>query len=426
VIDSQNGIPFFTPLALHPSTPIVLLMHHVHQQQFGQYFSPAVAAIGRRLEGTGARWVYGRRAVVAMSPSTRRGTRRELGLRGPIFVVPPGCDVAPATDVKRRPRAPHPTIVCVGRLVPHKRPHLIAEAMPTLLERFPELRLEIVGDGPERQRIDALVDKLDVGHAVTLRGPLDSAARDALLATAWLTVNTSEGEGWALTVVEANAMGVPVFGLRVPGLRDSIRHRETGWLADETADLAQAVAQALDDVRQPDAALAMSNRAVEWSARFNWQATTERIAQIVKSEQGRLQHRGHERRIQSDLTMVVHLPSEVIHPGWSPNFRLTDKVTSAADGISVFLPGTDATSARQALRRGGLPAQIIEDPRVSMSVARPVDYIAPLVLSEPGIDLAQPDPVDPSRSDLDGPIDSRIERLTLAAPIEPDADLAVG
>ena len=40
VVDSQNGIPFFTPLAVRRKTPVVLLLHHIHQQQFAGYFPP--------------------------------------------------------------------------------------------------------------------------------------------------------------------------------------------------------------------------------------------------------------------------------------------------------------------------------------------------------------------------------------------------
>ena len=51
VVDSQNGIPFFTPLAVGSKTPVLLLLHHVHQDQFSLYFSPLMAH-RRPLAGT--------------------------------------------------------------------------------------------------------------------------------------------------------------------------------------------------------------------------------------------------------------------------------------------------------------------------------------------------------------------------------------
>src|SRR5579872_1736953 len=91
VVDSQCGIPFFAPLAVRRKTPVVALVYHVHQEQFGQYLSPLLAQIGRWIEGPISRLVYGRRTIVTISPSSRRDIRRTLGLKGTIQVAIPGC-----------------------------------------------------------------------------------------------------------------------------------------------------------------------------------------------------------------------------------------------------------------------------------------------------------------------------------------------
>ena len=96
VIDSQNGIPFFTPVAVRRRTPVVLLLHHVHQNQMAAGLPGPLAKIGMFLEGPASRLVYGQRAIVAVSPSTRQEIRQTLRLRGAITVAPPGLDKAPA------------------------------------------------------------------------------------------------------------------------------------------------------------------------------------------------------------------------------------------------------------------------------------------------------------------------------------------
>ena len=53
VVDSQNGIPFFSPLVVRRRTPVLMLLHHVHTDQFGLYFPPLVARAGAWLERTG-------------------------------------------------------------------------------------------------------------------------------------------------------------------------------------------------------------------------------------------------------------------------------------------------------------------------------------------------------------------------------------
>ena len=90
VVDCQNGIPFFSPLFAGTDVPIVQVVHHVHQDQFDTRFPRPVAAVGRFLEGTATRRVYGPRAVAAVSPSTRQELRHRLHFRGPIHLVPNG------------------------------------------------------------------------------------------------------------------------------------------------------------------------------------------------------------------------------------------------------------------------------------------------------------------------------------------------
>src|SRR5439155_24160768 len=118
VVDCQNGIPFFSPLVLSRRVLVVLVMHHVHDAQFFVHFPPWLARIGSWLEGPGARWAYRNAVTVAVSPSTVRAMRTRLRWLGPSFVVPNGM-----TQPERRPvtRAQTPTIVCLGRLVVHKR-----------------------------------------------------------------------------------------------------------------------------------------------------------------------------------------------------------------------------------------------------------------------------------------------------------------
>ncbi len=381
VIDSQNGIPFFTPLAVQASTPVALLLHHIHQDQFSKYLSRPGAALGRWLERTGCRVVYGRRAVVAVSPSTRQGARRRLGLRGQIRVVPPGCDPMPEALRLGFDRAPVPRIVCVGRLVPHKRTHLLVEAVPAIAERHPDLEVHIVGDGTELAQLRQAVAHAGLASRVVLHGSLPAAERDRLLATAWLTVNPSQGEGWGLSIVEANALGVPALAYRRPGLRDSIRHGVTGWLIDDRDDLAEAVADALDRLADPGLAMEMSQRAHHWVSRFTWDEMAERISAVLDDERGRLAHRSDDRRVRTDLATVVHVPTPLLPDNWVPDFRLSDKWSRTTQALVVLLPGADTGTARLALSRAGLPDEVVTHPSVTVEVARPTDFLSPVTMA---------------------------------------------
>lgn len=372
VIDSQNGIPFFTPLTLSPRTPAVMLLHHVHQDQFAGYFPAPVAALGRWLESTASRCIYGLRAVVAVSPSTRTDARRRLGLRGSLWVAPPGLSVTPATDVTR---STLPTIVTVGRLVHHKQVAEVVSALPAVLRRHPSLTMTFVGRGPERDPLIALADSLGVSHAVEFRDDLDDEGRDRALAGAWMSVNASQGEGWGLSVLEANAQGVPVLAYRRRGLRDSIVDGETGWLIDERVDLASAISDRIDDLSYGDIADRFNRNARSWAAEFTWQAMAERILHTLAWEQERLTASDSKQRTMSDAATVLTIPLDALPENWEQRLRRSDLHRVDGDDLRVLCLDTDIAAARLVLERLELSHSPYAD-RVRVDVARTRDFLS--------------------------------------------------
>ncbi|WP_101833639.1 glycosyltransferase family 4 protein, partial [Frankia canadensis] len=322
VVDCQNGIPFFSPLVLPAATPIVQVLHHVHQKQFPLYFPGPVARVGQVLESPGSRLVYRHRPVVVVSPSTRDEARAVLGLPGPRYLVPNGVtSMAPPTATNGATGveaglgacddgvgggagegggpAAVPTIVCVGRLVPHKRLHLLLDAVATLAAAHPGLAVHIIGDGPDRDRLRAHAASLGLstaaglphrdGDVVRWHGYVDTATRDRLLASAWLTVNPSHGEGWGLSVLEAAALGVPAVAFRVPGLRDAVRDGVTGWLVEDGEPLGPTLDAALRTLADPAGAARVRSAARTWASGFTWDASAELLARVVGAEIDRLE-----------------------------------------------------------------------------------------------------------------------------------------
>jgi glycosyltransferase involved in cell wall biosynthesis len=379
VIDSQNGIPFFSPLVVRTKTPVLMLLHHIHQEQFGLYFSRFMAGFGRWLERYGSRLVYRDRTIVAVSPSTRARARRTLGLKGDIVVIPPGSDAAVPTLVSTRGRSEHESIVCVGRLVAHKCTASIIEAIPPLLADFPLIRVHLVGSGPEQTAVEALVESLGLEDHVVVHGSVTSSERDRILNTAWLSINASEGEGWGLSVVEANAAGVPVLAYRRPGLRDSISDGQTGWLIEQDEELAPAIAEAFRQVGSEETAAAIAIRARQWASQFTWDKMADQILALLGAEAGRLAQSPNNRRTATDLATVVRIPVDLIPDGEIPKFRETDLCNINEDDLVVLLRNTDTDTARCALRRAGFTTKRIVDEQVQVSVAHHIDLVSPVI-----------------------------------------------
>lgn len=97
-------------------------------------------------------------AIATVSPSTRLELRRRLGFLGSIFVVPNGTINVPTLSGSRDP---DPTIVVVSRLVPHKRIDLLLGEIAVAARTIPRLRVDIVGDGPERSRLQSIASIWD-------------------------------------------------------------------------------------------------------------------------------------------------------------------------------------------------------------------------------------------------------------------------
>lgn len=196
VIDCQNGIPFFTPWVLPRRVPVFCVVHHVHDSQFDLYFPPWMARIGRFLEGPVSLWTYRRHAFVVVSPSTLRAVRERLGWTGPTYLVPNGSVVAEPTGVVSEP-AGDPELVCVTRLVPHKRLDLLLDVARRLAGNRPGLRLHVVGEGPESAALRAGIAARRLDGAVVAHGFVAEEVKAALVARADLHLSTSQGRAGA-------------------------------------------------------------------------------------------------------------------------------------------------------------------------------------------------------------------------------------
>ncbi len=275
IVDCENGIPFFTPLFAR--VPKVLLVHHVHREIFRRETHPPLRWLGYFLEGKLMPRVYRNTRVVAVSASTRDDLVG-LGFKSDqIHIVHNG--VVEVTPLDRRAAA-EPRILCAGRLTSQKGVDVIIRAMPIVLRAFPNAKLDIVGQGPDRTRLERLAWSLKLATHVRFHGYLPGAARDQLAAQAWVAVCPSAFEGWGVSAVEAGARGLPVVASNVNGLRDSVRDGVTGLLVPhgEPIALAEALVGLLGD---PERRAAMSAAGIEWAAAHSWERSTNELRLVL-------------------------------------------------------------------------------------------------------------------------------------------------
>ncbi|MGL4177697.1 MAG: glycosyltransferase family 4 protein [Dermatophilaceae bacterium] len=266
VVDTQNGVPFWARLAT--TSPVVVLVHHVHREQWPIVVGPVAARVGWFLESQVAPRVFRGAQYVAVSQRTREELGA-LGVRaGDVAVIHNGTEPALATGT---PRSRDPRLVMLGRVVPHKRVEHALEVVARLQDRHPALRLHVVGDGWWSTEVRATARALGVASRVEFLGHVDELTKHAELAQAWVALAPSVKEGWGLCVVEAASHGTPTVAYRgAGGLSESIVDGVTGRLVDDLDDMVAVVDALLHD----DAARrALGVAAVGHAERFTWSHT---------------------------------------------------------------------------------------------------------------------------------------------------------
>lgn len=274
VVDVQNGLPFFTRLGTRK--PVVVLVHHVHREQWPVVYPGLIGKVGWWIESRLAPRLYRRSQYVAVSGATRHelGTLGVDGAR--VAVVHNGTDPAPDPAVAR---SANPTVCVVGRLVPHKRVEHAIAAIGALRDELPELRLRIVGSGWWEEDLRKYAAESGVGDIVTFEGHVTEQRKHEVYAESWLMALPSMKEGWGLVVGEAGSHGVPTVAYSsAGGTRESIVHERTGVLADDEAELTESIRLLLND-RQLLQRLGEGARVR--SRTFTWEASQESFAQVV-------------------------------------------------------------------------------------------------------------------------------------------------
>jgi glycosyltransferase involved in cell wall biosynthesis len=274
VVDVQNGLPFGSSLVTR--RPVVVLVHHVHREQWPIVFGRVGGAIGWWLESVVAPRLYRRNRYVTVSTATAEELG-ELGVdAGRVTVVRNG--VEPAPPVSATPSA-LPRLVVLGRLVPHKRVEHALEVVARLRDRRPGLRLSIVGEGWWDAELRARADELGVTDLVDFTGHVDEQTKHEELARAWVHLCPSVKEGWGLVVTEAGSHRVPTVGYRsAGGLRESVVDGLTGVLVDDLDEMTEAVDRLLDDENRR---LAMGEAAARHASAFNWPASIRNFAAVL-------------------------------------------------------------------------------------------------------------------------------------------------
>jgi glycosyltransferase involved in cell wall biosynthesis len=269
VIDCQE-FPYFPcfPSKLRSLTgdsTLFLTWHEVWADYWYEYLG-RLGVFGKAVERAVARLPD---EHVSVSGRTRRELKAIGGPESPV--VPNGISAA---EIERAPEADVPVdVLFVGRLIPEKNPELVVRAAAELAPERPDFRCVLVGDGPERARVERAIDELGVsGNVDRLAFRDDYEEVLGLLKAADAFLLPSEREGFGITVLEALACGTPVVTVDHPrnAATELVTEGETGYVTRATPTaLADAVRRAIGRIDPADCVAA--------TRRYEWDAVADRM-----------------------------------------------------------------------------------------------------------------------------------------------------
>lgn len=276
VVDSINGIPFFSPL--YTRKPVVGILYHVHQQVFKDNLPRVLSSLACFIEAKIMPPLYRRSKMVTISPSSKLDMYK-LGFSGDqeIETINPGIEVS-----KFRPQEKtiNPSILYLGRLKAYKSIDTLLKAMVHVIRTNPKVTLNIAGFGESREYLEKLVRELGLSKFVNFLGKVSEEVKVKLLSQSWVFVQPSSMEGWGIVAIEANASGTPVIASNVPGLRDSISNPHNGFLVTKgnSAQFAQKINLLINNEKLRHK---MEKGSLKWSKNFSWDKSANQFLSVI-------------------------------------------------------------------------------------------------------------------------------------------------
>lgn len=284
LMEVWHGMPFFSPL--WATCPRIAFVHHVHDEVWDDLLPGPLAKVGRFMEMKVAPRIYGRTRLVTPSESARDDLVNMLGMSpSMVSVVHNGVDgrFSPGGE-----RSVDPLVVAVGRLTAIKRFDALIDSLVEVRRQIPRLRAKIIGEGPERPRLEAKIREFDASDWVDLAGFVSDDELLDSYRNAWVVACASSREGWNMSITEGAACGTPAVATDVVGHRDSVWQGVSGLLAAPGPSFTSAL---LDVIRDPDLRERLGRGALDRSGVLTWEATAAgTLAALVEAARARLRH----------------------------------------------------------------------------------------------------------------------------------------
>ena len=277
IIDCQQ-FPYFSCFSAKffseiKKIPLVITWHEVWGDYWYEYLGWK-GFVGKTSERLVARLTS---ENIAVSKTTAKNLNN-LGVCHEITIIPNGIDLTKLRSISPSPESWD--IIFVGRLIKEKHADMLIHAVGLLLHEFPDIRVLIIGEGPEYLKLKHLIDEKKMNDSIHLCGFYPN--HDDLIAqlkSSKVFVLPSTREGFGISALEALACGIPVVTVDHPAnaIRDLITENN-GFLCPLSAeDLAKTMCLALRHHKE------MRNACTKSAESFDWDSITSDVESYYQS-----------------------------------------------------------------------------------------------------------------------------------------------
>jgi glycosyltransferase involved in cell wall biosynthesis len=263
---------------------------HTKYWEYTHYVPFSQDVIQEFLKNAVHNWLRGYLAkcqhIVIPSESIKEFLVNEYGLQDGYTVIPTGTELEPSLYAggsalrKRMGWEKDRIIVSIGRLASEKNWETLLRALAQIQPQHPDVRLVLIGDGPDRPSLEQLAAELGVAERITFTGALPFSDVPAYMRTADLFSFASVTETQGLVTIEAMAAGLPVVAVDGTGTRDIVENGVQGYLAaNDPAALAAEIDRVLSDPKQLKRFAA---NALKRSRQFDINQLTRQLVQVYE------------------------------------------------------------------------------------------------------------------------------------------------
>jgi 1,2-diacylglycerol 3-alpha-glucosyltransferase len=269
--------------------PLVFTFH-TQYREYSHYFPLSQDTVQEFVKGAIDNWLkdYMKKCqhIIVPTESVREQLHRSYGLKEKVSVIPTGIDLSPYRKADgeiirdRKGWNEVRVMISVGRLAQEKNWPVLLEAAAFVLEDHPELRVVILGDGPDRDELEEYTRELGIEEKVEFVGKVDFEEIPSYLKAADIFGFSSFTETQGLVSLEALAAGLPVVAVNASGTRDVVEDGRTGILTDNSSEaLASGIRQLLEDKSLYDR---LRSEAVSGAAKFDILVQAQKLVEVYE------------------------------------------------------------------------------------------------------------------------------------------------